>query len=125
MMDHFERVLETWNSVGDPNKYGYTNWTLEEPYWDPFWFEKWDMMGLKAKMIGLKKGMFLLSIVYVLVVYLGPKIMKNREPIILPKTLAGWNFFIAGISILGLYRSAFDYLKIWIHGGHYEALCLK
>jgi len=57
-------------------------------------------------------------------VYLGPKLMKNRKPMELRKPLALWNFFLSAVSILGVYRGSFDYLDIWMKGGHYEALCL-
>lgn len=74
----------------------------------------WKAIGFETLTDSLKSGymfkenynvsLYAIALYFVFVVYLGPRIMKNREPFHLRVPLALWNFFLSIFSLLGFIR---------------------
>ena len=66
---------------------------------------------------------FYLSFVYIVFVYFGTKLMKNRKPYELRKPLAVWNSILAVFSILGTFQCLPEFIEIIASKGIIESFC--
>ena len=66
---------------------------------------------------------FHLSIVYIICVYFGLKLMENRKAFELRKPLAVWNGFLAIFSILGTFQCFPEFIEILSSKGLIESFC--
>jgi len=123
-MESFDAFFDYFFKTVDPNNVTCAYKLNRDSYHEPYWFEDWTPVDAKIFIYQSNKIVFTLGILYMIFVYLGPKLMKNRKPMELRKPLALWNFFLSAVSTLIVYRGFIDYVDLWIKKGHYEALCL-
>jgi len=64
------------------------------------------------------------SVVYMICVYTGQKLMKNREKFRLHRSLIAWNIALAIFSILGTIRFLPNFLTILYHKGFEHTICV-
>jgi len=65
-------------------------------------------------------------IVYLSTTYIGQRIMKNRAPFDLTRALAGWNFMLAGFSILAFSRTFPELFNTFnLDDGFYLSVCKR
>jgi len=125
-----ERLSRVWNYVDiQADDLGprdlFANWTNSKPHKELYSFELLDSPTVYKFITGYRKFAIWLGFVYLLFLYFGPKYMKNRPAFNLKFPLAIWNFLLAALSVILLWRSGQDYWRIWATSGHYEAVCLK
>jgi len=67
-----------------------------------------------------------ISVVYLCVIFLGQKLMRNRKPFDLRKLLCSWNFALAAFSIIGTLRSAPELIHtLKQDNGFHVSVCLR
>jgi elongation of very long chain fatty acids protein 6 len=105
----------------------YVKWPfMEKPAYEPYWFEKfdpdksrlwlWDNWFMSAYATGI----------YVLMVFVGQALMKNRQPFNLRKPLAVWNFFLASFSLFGFLRTGPDLWNVIMgEDGFHRSVCVR
>lgn len=105
----------------------YVEWPfMENPTYKPFWFEVfdpdksrrwlWDNWSLSLYATGI----------YWIMIFVGQRIMRDRQPFNLRKPLALWNFFLAAFSICGFLRTGPDlYDVLRGQNGFHNSVCVR
>lgn len=63
-------------------------------------------------------------VLYIILVFLGQKLMQNRRAYNLQKSLIVWNSLLAIFSIWGSYEAYLDYASAFNVGGFYRIVCI-
>ncbi|CAF0952036.1 unnamed protein product [Brachionus calyciflorus] len=65
------------------------------------------------------------SIVYILLVFMGQKLMEKREKFNLNRTLVAWNLVLASFSFIGSIRFLPHFIFVLTHKGIEESICVQ
>lgn len=93
-------------------------------YLEPLWFEKFNVSRSQEIVASWQRPVVVLSILYVLLAFVGREWMRNREPFRLKKALVLWNFLLAAFSIFGFLRTFPTFIVLLSEPrGLYRSVC--
>jgi elongation of very long chain fatty acids protein 6 len=105
----------------------YVDWPFKDPpFIEPYSFELFDLT--KSRKWFWKNWTLTLyiSAVYVILIYVGQRVMKNRAPFQLRPLLALWNFSLATFSAFAFIRTVPELLHV-LQGpnGFHKSVCIR
>ncbi len=117
----------SFSTTSQNGSLGPTMWPyVQPPIIDSFWFENFDVV---KRMAWLERNWTLsifISAVYILLIFSGKHIMKNRQPFIFSRSFSVWNLGFTIFSIAGLTRCLPE-LVIVLNGnnGFHRSVCVR
>lgn len=102
-------------------------WPYEEPpVFEAFWFEKFNVIQCRLWMEKNWTISVYICTAYLLLLYFGKKIMKQRQAFDLQKPLTYWNAVFALFSLIGLIRCTPELARV-LQGpnGFHRSVCVR